>query len=91
MANENKNVTILKAAYRLWNDTKGGSVDHWLDNMSDDVKFRSLAEGAKTIEFTRTSSCSDWLASWVSTTCTSTRSGTSEVSHRMVWRHAGAS
>jgi len=59
MAHENKNVTILKAAYRLWNDTKGGSVDHWLDNMSDDVKFRSLAEGAKTIEFTRTSSCKD--------------------------------
>jgi ketosteroid isomerase-like protein len=27
--------------------------------MTDDVNFRSLAEGAKTMEFTRTSSCKD--------------------------------
>jgi ketosteroid isomerase-like protein len=59
MANENENVAILKTAYRLWHDTKGKSVDHWLDNMTDDVKFRSLAEGAKRMEFTRTSSCKD--------------------------------
>jgi uncharacterized protein len=56
---ENRNITSLKEAYRLWDDTKAGSVDHWLNLMTDDVKFRSLAEGAKTMEFTRTSGCKD--------------------------------
>jgi uncharacterized protein len=57
MSTEDSNVTVLKEAYRQWHDTKGGSVDQWLALMSDDVKFRSLAEGAKPMEFTRTSSC----------------------------------
>ena len=56
---ENANVETLKEAYRLWHDTKAGSVDHWSNAMTDDVKFRSLAEGAKAMEFTRTSSCKD--------------------------------
>lgn len=59
MANENKNVALLKVAYQLWHDTKAASVDHWLDLMTDDVKFRSLAHGARTMEFTRASSCKD--------------------------------
>lgn len=59
MSDENQNVASLKAAYRLWHDTKAGSVDYWLNLMTDDVKFRSIAEGAKTMEFTRTSSCKD--------------------------------
>ncbi len=59
MPKEDENVAILKAAYRHWHDTKGKSVDHWLDNMADDVTFRSLAEGAKAMEFTRTSTCKD--------------------------------
>jgi len=57
MSTEDSNVTVLKEAYRQWHDTKGGSVDHWLTLMTDDVKFRSLAEGTKPMEFTRTSSC----------------------------------
>jgi uncharacterized protein len=59
MSDENQNVASLKEAYRLWHDTKAGSVDHWLNLMTDDVKFRSLAQGAKPMEFTRTSSCKD--------------------------------
>jgi ketosteroid isomerase-like protein len=59
VSDENQNVASLKEAYRLWYDTKAGSVDHWLNLMTDDVKFRSLAEGAKTMEFTRTSTCKD--------------------------------
>jgi len=59
MPDESKNVEILKDAYQRWHDSKAGSVDHWLSLMSDDVKFRSLAEGAKTMEFTRTSTCKD--------------------------------
>jgi ketosteroid isomerase-like protein len=57
MANETENVAILKKAYQIWHDTKAGSVDHWLDLMTDDVQFRSLAEGAQTMEFTRVSTC----------------------------------
>jgi uncharacterized protein len=57
MSTEDSNVTVLKEAYRQWHDTKGGSVDHWLTLMTDDVKFRSLAEGTKPMEFTCTSSC----------------------------------
>jgi hypothetical protein len=59
VTDENQNVASLKEAYRLWYDTKAGSVDHWLNLMTDDVKFRFLAEGAKTMEFTRTSTCKD--------------------------------
>lgn len=59
MSTEDSNVAVLKEAYRQWHDTKAGSVDHWLALMTDDVKFRSLAEGAKPMEFTRTSTCKD--------------------------------
>jgi ketosteroid isomerase-like protein len=59
MSAEDSNVTALKEAYRKWNDSRGASVDHWLNLMTDDVKFRSLAEGAKTMEFTRQSNCKD--------------------------------
>jgi ketosteroid isomerase-like protein len=59
MGDESKNIEILKHAYRRWHETKAGSVDHWLHLMTDDVNFRSLAEGAKPMEFTRTSSCKD--------------------------------
>lgn len=55
MSPETDNVAVLKDAYQRWHDTKAGSVDHWLSLMTDDVKFRSLAAGAQTVEFTRTS------------------------------------
>ena len=59
MSTEDSNVAVLKEAYRQWHDTKGESVDHWLALMTDDVKFRSLAEGARPMEFTRASTCKD--------------------------------
>jgi hypothetical protein len=34
MNDENQNVSSLKEAYRLWHDTKAGSVDHWLNLMT---------------------------------------------------------
>ena len=57
MSTEESHVAVLKEAYRRWHETKAGSVDHWLDLMTDDVKFRSLAEGAKPMAFTRMSTC----------------------------------
>ena len=54
-ADETANIAVLKNAYQMWHDSKGGSVRHWLDIMTDDVRFRSLAEGAEPMLFTRES------------------------------------
>jgi ketosteroid isomerase-like protein len=47
-----QNVAILKDAYRQWHESKGGSVQVWLDLMTDDVKVRSLAAGRPSASFT---------------------------------------
>jgi ketosteroid isomerase-like protein len=49
----NQNVEILKDAYARWHDTKGGSVDHWMALVSDDIQFGSLAQGAPDMTFAR--------------------------------------
>ncbi len=59
MNSEADNVATLKDAYQRWHDSKAGSVDHWLNLMTDDVKFRSLAAGASEMQFTRDSSNKD--------------------------------
>ena len=41
----------LKAAYRRWNDTRGQSIADWIDLMTDDVKLRSVADGAEGMKF----------------------------------------
>ena len=46
MADEARNVEILKAAYKSWSDTKGGSVDDWMKICADNIAFGSLAQGA---------------------------------------------
>jgi ketosteroid isomerase-like protein len=45
MTEEDGNVTTLKNAYRLWHDSKAGSVAHWLSLMTDDVRFQSTSGG----------------------------------------------
>jgi uncharacterized protein len=59
MSQEDTHVALLREAYKKWHDTKGGSVDDWLELMTDDIQFRSLAGGAAKMEFTRTSTCKD--------------------------------
>ena len=59
MAHEPSNVATLKDAYHRWHDSKAGSVDHWLNLMTDDVQFGSLAAGAVEMQFTRPSCCKD--------------------------------
>jgi ketosteroid isomerase-like protein len=49
----NQNVEILKDAYARWHDSKGGSVDHWMALVSDDIQFGSLAQGAPDMLFAR--------------------------------------
>src|SRR5262245_17550569 len=53
MGNEAKNVDILKDAYRRWHDSKGGSVDHWMGLVADDIQFGSLPEGAPAVVFAK--------------------------------------
>ncbi|WP_363348050.1 nuclear transport factor 2 family protein [Methylocystis echinoides] len=54
MSQEARNTAILQEAYRLWADTKGGSVDHWLSIMADEIDFGSLAMGrVSAVEFTK--------------------------------------
>ena len=48
----------IRAAYQAWNDSKGQSMQHWLDLMSPSVRFRSLAGGAPGLEFTQDCRCS---------------------------------
>ena len=48
-----ENVAKLRQAYRLWNDTCGGSVQHWLDLMAADVTVRSIADGAPGMAYTK--------------------------------------
>ncbi len=52
MASTSDNVANLGQAYRQWHESKGASVQAWLDLMVDDVKCFSLAGGAPDAEFT---------------------------------------
>ncbi|MEL7529492.1 MAG: nuclear transport factor 2 family protein [Pseudomonadota bacterium] len=48
------NLSALKRCYELWNETKGESVDAWLDLFDDTVDFRSLAMAREpSVDFTK--------------------------------------
>ena len=68
MAKENDHVATLREAYRLWHETKGGSVRHWLDLMTDDVTFRSLSggrvEGSTAMRFNHDNTHRDAVAAY---------------------------
>lgn len=38
----------LKDYYEKWNESKGGSVDDWMELFDDQIDFRSLAMGQPT-------------------------------------------
>ncbi|HVL14516.1 MAG TPA: nuclear transport factor 2 family protein [Gemmata sp.] len=44
-------VAKIRAAYKRWHDTRGHSVADWTDLMADDVKIRSVADGADGMKF----------------------------------------
>ena len=48
----NRNKEILTEAYRRWDETKGGSVSHWMSIVAEDIAFGSLAEGSSAATFT---------------------------------------
>ncbi|MDJ0657803.1 MAG: nuclear transport factor 2 family protein [Xanthomonadales bacterium] len=49
------NARILREAYALWNDSGAGqgAVDHWLGLLDKDIRWRSMANGAEGMPFTR--------------------------------------
>ncbi len=66
MTTESTNVAILKDAYQRWHDSKGASVDHWMSLMTDDINFRSLAQGAAPMTFTRAASSKEAVRQYFS-------------------------
>jgi ketosteroid isomerase-like protein len=45
MADEARNVEILKQAYQMRSATLGGSAEEWLEICADTIEFGSLAQG----------------------------------------------
>ena len=54
MSDAASNVALLKDGYRRWHESKGGSVDHWMTLVADDISFGSLAQAAPQMAFART-------------------------------------
>lgn len=52
MSDAATNKALFKDAFERWHETKGGSVDHWMSIMADEIDFRSLAEGGGGLDFT---------------------------------------
>lgn len=66
MAAEAENVAILTRLYELWSGSRAGSVEDVLAHIADDVIWRSLADGAPGMEFTRQCGCKDDVARYFS-------------------------
>lgn len=45
MAEEARNVELLRKAYGVWSKTRGASHDHWMEICSERIAFGSLAQG----------------------------------------------
>lgn len=54
MSEEARNVAILKEAYRLWHETKGRSVDHWISICADAIEFGSIAQNLRNVPYMTT-------------------------------------
>ena len=51
MAEAQGNLEKIRDAYRLWIDTRGGSVSTWMEMFADDIVIRSLAGEAVDLGF----------------------------------------
>jgi ketosteroid isomerase-like protein len=51
MSDETQNVAVLKEAYRLWHETKGRSVDHWMALFADAFEFGSIAQSVQSAPY----------------------------------------
>ena len=46
-----QNVEELRSAYRAWEDSRGTDPSRWIRLFADDIKVRSIADGAPGMEF----------------------------------------
>jgi ketosteroid isomerase-like protein len=51
MSEETRNVALLKDAYSLWHETKGKSVDHWMNLFADSIEFGSIAQSVQSAPY----------------------------------------
>lgn len=65
MNQEKSNTEILREAYEKWDATKGGSKEHWLSIMTDDIDFHSLADGDQRLAFTKHRSAREEVADYL--------------------------
>lgn len=55
----------LRKAYRVWSDSKGQSIDAWMELIGDEIEFGSLANGAPGVEFAGKCGCPDDVRSYL--------------------------
>ncbi len=53
MSQQQENLRRLKAAYKAWDDTRGGSIAVWGELMADTVRLVSVEEGTRGLDFAR--------------------------------------
>ena len=51
MSDADRNVELLKDAYKKWGDSLGSSVDEWMKICADQISFGSIAEGPPGAEY----------------------------------------
>jgi ketosteroid isomerase-like protein len=51
MSDEARNIAVLTEAYRLWHETKGRSVDHWMNLFADSFEFGSIAQSVQSVPY----------------------------------------
>ena len=64
--NENPNVELLRDCYTQWHDTRGGSVEAWMDIIGESFELHSMADGRPGAEFTAACSCKEDLGRYLS-------------------------
>lgn len=64
MSDEASNVAVLKEAYRLWRESRGGSVDHWIGICDENIRFGSIAQGAPRVAYMTEYKARDQLAQY---------------------------
>jgi ketosteroid isomerase-like protein len=64
MSDEASNIATLKEAYRMWRETKGGSVDHWMGICDENIQFGSIAQGQPRVAYMTEYKARDELAQY---------------------------
>lgn len=53
MSIEAENLEIIRSAYRIWSESLGKNIDHWIGLMDEQVRFDSLGGGEPGLDFSR--------------------------------------